>query len=121
MEIAKPEFKARMTVQLAVAGAFHTDFMAPAVENLSAVLDEVEVKKPRIPVISNVDAKPHSDPAKIKELLKTQVTAPVQWETTMTDMVNADYEKGYELGPGKVVTGVLKRVSKKAKMENIEV
>merc|ERR1719163_714929 len=62
MEIAKPEFKARMAVKLAVAGAFHTDFMAPAVDKLKAVLSEVEVKKPRIPVVSNVDSKPHSDP-----------------------------------------------------------
>ena len=62
MEMAKPEFKARMAVKLAVAGAFHTDFMAPAVGKLEEVLKEVEVKKPRIPVISNVDAKAHSDP-----------------------------------------------------------
>merc|ERR1719199_1998788 len=80
MEIAKPEFKARMTVRLAVAGAFHTDFMAPAVEKLGAVLDEIEIVKPRIPVVSNVDAKPHADPAVIREILTTQVTAPVQWE-----------------------------------------
>jgi len=102
MEIAKPEFKARMAVQLAVAGAFHTDFMAPAVEALSEVLETVEISKPRIPVVSNVDAKAHSDPAVIKEILKMQVTAPVQWETTMTNMVEADFEKGFELGPGKV-------------------
>mmetsp|Transcript_107308 Transcript_107308/g.311776 ORF Transcript_107308/g.311776 Transcript_107308/m.311776 type:complete len:215 (+) Transcript_107308:824-1468(+) len=121
MEIAKPEFKARMAVQLAVAGAFHTDFMAPAVEALGEVLDKVEISKPRIPVVSNVDAKPHSDPAVIKEILKTQVTAPVQWETTMTNMVEADFEKGFELGPGKVVSGVLKRISKTAVMENVEV
>ena len=72
-EIAKPEFKARMTVKLAVAGAFHTDFMKPAVSALEEVLAGVEIKKPRIPVISNVDAKPHSDPATIKKLLATQV------------------------------------------------
>ena len=102
MEIAKPEFKARMAVQLAVAGAFHTDFMAPAVEALREVLETVQISKPRIPVVSNVDAKAHSDPAVIKEILKMQVTAPVQWETTMTNMVEADFEKGFELGPGKV-------------------
>lgn len=72
-EIAKPEFKARMTVKLAVAGAFHTDFMKPAVSALEEVLSGVEIRKPRIPVISNVDAKPHSDPATIKKLLATQV------------------------------------------------
>jgi len=121
MEIAKPEFKARMTVKLAVAGAFHTDFMAPAVPKLAEVLDTIEFSSPRIPVISNVDAKPHSDPAEIKEILKTQVTSPVQWETTMTNMVEGDFEKGFELGPGKVVSGVLKRISKEASMTNVEV
>ena len=120
-EIAKSEFKARMTVKLSVAGAFHTDFMAPAVESLGKVLETVEVKKPRIPVVSNVDAAPHSDPAVIKELLMTQVTAPVQWEKTMAGMISNGYARGYELGPGKVITGILKRTDKSVIMGNIEV
>merc|ERR1719329_707397 len=121
-ELAKPEFKARMAVKLAVAGAFHTDFMAPAVASLEQVLKEVEVVKPRIPVISNVDAKAHSDPAVIKSILTKQVTAPVQWETIMTDLVAAGYDAGYELGPGKVLSGIMKRVDKKAPaITNIEV
>jgi len=121
MEIAKPEFKAKMAVKLAVAGAFHTDFMAPAVEKLAEVLAEVEVSKPRIPVISNVDAKPHSDPAVIKDILTKQVTAPVQWETIMKDMTANGFEQGYELGPGKVLAGIMKRIDKKAPITNIEV
>lgn len=123
VEMAKPEFKARMAVKLAVAGAFHTDFMAPAVDKLAEVLKEVEVKKPRIPVISNVDAKPHSDPAVIKEILQKQVTAPVQWETIMKDILaTGAFEAGYELGPGKVLSGIMKRVDKKAPaVTNIEV
>merc|ERR1719460_2651509 len=121
MEIAKPEFKARMAVKLAVAGAFHTDFMAPAVDKLEEVLKEVDVVKPRIPVISNVDAKAHSDPAVIKEILTKQVTAPVQWETIMKDLVASGYESGYELGPGKVLSGIMKRVDKKQVVTNIEV
>lgn len=64
-EIAKPDFGARMTVRLAVAGAFHTNFMASAVEPLEKILETVEVKAPRIPVISNVDAKAHSDPGNV--------------------------------------------------------
>merc|ERR1719298_191534 len=112
-EIAKPEFKARMAVKLAVAGAFHTDFMAPAVTKLEEVLASVEVQKPRIPVISNVDAKAHSDPAVIKEILTKQVTAPVQWETIMGDLVAKGFDAAYELGPGKVLAGIMKRVDKK--------
>ncbi|CAB9526441.1 Probable malonyl-CoA-acyl carrier protein transacylase, mitochondrial [Seminavis robusta] len=120
-ELAKPEFKARMTVKLAVAGAFHTDFMAPAVSSLEDVLADVEIKKPRIPVISNVDAKPHSDPDAIKKLLATQVTSPVLWENTMDLMLGKDFEQAYELGPGKVTAGILKRFSKTAPCTNIEV
>lgn len=120
-ELAKPEFKARMTVKLAVAGAFHTEFMAPAVSALEEVLDGVEVKKPRIPVISNVDAKPHSDPDTIKKILATQVTNPVKWENTMDLVLGSGFEKAYELGPGKVTAGILKRFSKTAPCVNVEV
>ena len=120
-EIAKPEFKARMTVKLAVAGAFHTDFMAPAVPALEKVLEDIEFKKPRIPVISNVDAKPHSDPATIKKLLATQVTSPVLWENTMDSVLAKDFERAVELGPGKVTAGILKRFSKSAECTNVEV
>jgi len=120
-EIAKPEYKARMTVKLAVAGAFHTDFMAPAVCSLEDVLDTIEIKKPRIPVISNVDAKPHSDPDTIKKLLATQVTSPVLWENTMDSILGSDFERAVELGPGKVTAGILKRFSKTAECANVEV
>jgi len=120
-ELAKPEFKARMTVKLAVAGAFHTEFMKPAVASLEEVLAEVEIKKPRIPVISNVDAKAHSDPDTIKKLLATQVTSPVLWENTMDLMLASGFEQAYELGPGKVTAGILKRFDKSAACENIEV
>mmetsp|Transcript_10980 Transcript_10980/g.15265 ORF Transcript_10980/g.15265 Transcript_10980/m.15265 type:complete len:432 (+) Transcript_10980:1-1296(+) len=120
MEIAKPDFKARMAVKLAVAGAFHTEFMQPAVDRLKAVLETVEVKEPRIPVVSNVDAKAHKDPAVIKEILTQQVTNPVLWENTMSGMLESDFEQAYEIGPGKVLAGILKRFKKDAAMENIE-
>jgi [acyl-carrier-protein] S-malonyltransferase len=120
-EIAKPDFKARMTVKLAVAGAFHTDFMAPAVESLKKVLESIDIKKPRIPVISNVDAKPHSDPATIKELLAKQVTSPVLWEDSVASVLAHGFERATELGPGKVTAGVLKRIDKSAECSNVEV
>uniref|UniRef100_A0A6S9ET31 Malonyl-CoA:ACP transacylase (MAT) domain-containing protein n=3 Tax=Ditylum brightwellii TaxID=49249 RepID=A0A6S9ET31_9STRA len=120
-EIAKPDFKARMTVKLAVAGAFHTDFMAPAVSALEEVLAGIEIKKPRIPVISNVDASPHSDPETIKKLLATQVTSPVLWENTMQSILSKGFERAVELGPGKVTAGILKRTDKKAECKNVEV
>jgi [acyl-carrier-protein] S-malonyltransferase len=120
-EIAKPDFKARMTVRLAVAGAFHTDFMKPAVASLEEVLKGVEISKPRIPVISNVDAKPHSDPAVIKKLLANQVTSPVLWENSVDKVLSSGFERAVELGPGKVTAGILKRTDKKAECTNVEV
>lgn len=122
-DMAKPDFGARMTVKLAVAGAFHTDFMAPAVKKLEAVLQEVDVKEPKIPVISNVDGKSHGDAGSIRKTLMTQVTAPVLWETQMGQMVAGDFGEAYELGPGKVCAGILKRIDKKAakNITNVEV
>lgn len=120
-EIAKPEYKARMVVKLAVAGAFHTDFMAPAVESLEKVLADIEIKKPRIPVISNVDAKTHSDPDTIKKLLANQVTSPVLWENSLELILGNGFERAVELGPGKVTAGILKRVNRAAECENVEV
>jgi len=120
-EIAKPDFKARMTVKLAVAGAFHTDFMAPAVAALEAVLADTTISVPRIPVVSNVDAAPHSDPATIKSLLAKQVTSPVLWEDSVAALLAAGYETGYELGPGKVIAGIFKRIDKTAVVEPVTV
>lgn len=95
--------------------------MNPAVERLEKVLDGVEIREPRIPVVSNVDAVAHSDPAVIKKLLLAQVTSPVQWEKTMRGMLDNGFERGVEIGPGKVIAGILKRVDKKAAITNIEV
>ncbi|QDZ21256.1 malonyl-CoA:Acyl carrier protein transacylase [Chloropicon primus] len=118
---AKPEFKARMTVRLAVAGAFHTKYMDSAVEKLQEVLSQTEIKAPRIPVYSNVDAKAHSDPEVIKSILAMQVTSPVQWETTLGGLLESGLETSYELGPGKVVAGIMKRIDKKHKVTNVTV
>lgn len=112
-------FKARMTVRLAVAGAFHTRFMGPAVETLEAALAATEIKTPRIPVISNVDGQPHSDPAIIKQILAKQVTSPVLWENTLTTLLEKGLQNSYELGPGKVIAGIIKRINKGAEIENI--
>ena len=118
-EIA-PTMGARMAVPLAVAGAFHTEFMLPAVPRLEKVLSEVTINTPRIPVVSNVDAKPHTDPSSIRKMLAKQVTNPVQWETIITAMVkDTTFEKAYEIGPGTVCRGIVKRFGKKLEVVNI--
>ena len=121
MEIAKPDFGARMTIKLAVAGAFHTDLMAPAVGALEAALEAADISAPRIPVISNVNALPHTDPAAIKAQLAKQVTAPVLWEKSFLSAIASGYELGYELGPGKVIAGIAKRIDKTAVVEAVSV
>jgi len=101
---------ARDAVLLNVAGAFHTDLMKPAVVHLKRALDNAAIVSPRIPVISNVSATPHSDPESIRMALLKQVTSPVQWEKTMKKMLRAvDFEKCYEIGPGNVCKGIVKR------------
>ncbi|WZZ54752.1 hypothetical protein YC2023_054859 [Brassica napus] len=119
VEAKAKSFKARMTVRLAVAGAFHTSFMEPAVSRLEAALAATEIRSPRIPVISNVDAQPHADPDTIKKILARQVTSPVQWETTVKTLLAKGLKSSYELGPGKVIAGIFKRVDKSASVENI--
>lgn len=118
-EIA-PTMGARMALPLAVAGAFHTLFMEPAVARLKQVLSEVDFKTPRIPVISNVDAKPHYEAADIRNILAKQVTEPVQWETIISTMVtNPEFTKAYEIGPGTVCRGIVKRFGKKLEVVNV--
>ncbi|KAK4274863.1 hypothetical protein QN277_018030 [Acacia crassicarpa] len=119
VEAKAKSFKARMTVRLAVAGAFHTGFMEPAVSRLEAALAATEIRTPRIPVISNVDAQPHADPDTIRKILARQVTSPVQWETTVKTLLTKGLKKSYELGPGKVIAGIVKRMDKGAEIENL--
>ena len=111
---------AMKVIPLAVAGAFHTPLMQPAVERLRAALADVPLQQPRIPVISNVDARPHDDPDEIRELLIQQVCSQVRWEDSMRYLLD---EQGitqfYEIGPGRVLCGLLKRIARKVPCENI--
>lgn len=100
-------------IPLAVAGAFHTNIMKPADEALADVLREVEIRTPEIPVISNVDAQTHSDPEEIRQLLIRQVINPVRWEDSVNLMLAEGCTDFYEVGPGKVLKGLLKRISRK--------
>lgn len=100
-------------VPLAVAGAFHTNIMKPADDRLAEALANVELQAPRIPVVSNVDVAAHTDSAELKDILVRQVVSPVRWEDTMRSFVDSGVEQFYEIGPGRVLTGLLKRVNRK--------
>jgi [acyl-carrier-protein] S-malonyltransferase len=106
-------------VRLAVAGAFHTEIMKPADEKLAAALKDVPIQVPRIPVWSNVDAQPHADPEEIRRLLVRQVLQPVLWEQSMRNLLDAGFDKFYEIGPGRVLAGLLKRVQRKVECQNV--
>ena len=100
-------------IPLAVAGAFHTNIMRPADEALAEVLAQIEIRSPEIPVVSNVDAQTHSDPEEIRQLLIRQVINPVRWEDSINLMLSEGCTDFYEVGPGKVLKGLLKRISRK--------
>ena len=120
VEKLAPDAGAMKAIRLAVAGAFHTDIMKPADQTLAAALEKTTLHPARIPVWSNVDAKPHTDPAEIRALLVRQVLQPVQWETIMRGLLALGVEKFYELGPQRVLAGLLKRVDRKMECVNIQ-
>jgi len=119
VERLAPALGAMKTIRLAVAGAFHTSIMKPADQVLGAALKNVVLGSPRLPVWSNVDAQPHSDPAEIRGLLVRQVVQPVLWEQTMRNLLGQGVERFYEIGPGRVLAGLLKRVDRKVECRNI--
>ncbi len=111
---------AMKVVPLAVAGAFHTPIMESSVQRLVAALSAATLSKPRIPVISNVDAAPHDDPEEIRQLLVRQIVSPVHWEQSMTRLLDEGFDLFYEIGPGRVLRGLLRRIHRKIRCENVE-
>jgi [acyl-carrier-protein] S-malonyltransferase len=106
-------------VSLAVAGAFHTEIMRPADERLAEALAGVTLQKPSIPVFSNVDAQPHEDPDEIRDILVRQVVSPVLWEEAVRNMLASGAGPFYEIGPGKVLRGLLKRLDRKSECQSV--
>lgn len=109
---------AMKAVRLAVAGAFHTSLMQPAVGRLTEALARAEFRPTRVPVVSNVDAAAHSDPDEIRGLLARQIISPVLWEQTLRNLLAAGHDAFIEIGAGKVLAGTLKRVERKAACES---
>ena len=110
---------AMKVIPLAVAGAFHTSLMQPALDRLADTLQSIEIREPRIPVISNVDTQAHSDPEEIREILVKQVINPVQWEASCQKMMQLGVDEFYEIGPGKVLRGLLRRMNRKIACTNV--
>jgi [acyl-carrier-protein] S-malonyltransferase len=119
IEIAKAR-GFRKAMILPVSAPFHCSLMMPAAERLAKVLDEVEFAPLRKPVITNVEAKPNSDRERIRALLVKQVCAPVLWDGSVKMMTELGVNRFIEVGPGKVLSGLIKRIVKDVEIANIE-
>ena len=103
---------ARRALLLPVGGAFHSPLMEPAREELAAAIEATNIVAPRCPVYQNVSAQGESDPATIKNNLVAQLTAPVRWTQTMHAMIADGATSVLEVGPGKVLQGLFKKVDR---------
>lgn len=110
----------RKAMLLPVSAPFHCSLMQPAAEKLALTLDRLNVHGLAMPVITNVEAKPNIDVGRVKELLVAQVCAPVCWEQSILAMVQLGVERFIEVGPGKVLSGLVKRISKGVPTASIE-
>jgi len=110
---------AAKVVRLEVAGAFHTAMMAPADEQLAGELAKVELRPPRCDVVANVTAEYHTDADSIRENLKQQVVSSVLWEQGVRRLLADGIDRFYEVGPGRVLTGLLKRIDRNAPCQKI--
>jgi len=111
------EYGAVKAVPLAVAGAFHTDMMAPAAEKLRQALEQCQITEPAdIKTIANIDAQYYDSADKIRESLTKQLTTPLLWQKCMERLIADGVESFYEIGPGRVLTGLMRRINRKIKV-----
>ncbi|MCX4312070.1 MAG: ACP S-malonyltransferase [Muribaculaceae bacterium] len=103
---------AKRAMKLPVGGGFHSPCMEPARAELAEAIERTNFTTPSCPVYQNVDALPHTDPAEIKGLLISQLTAPVRWTQTVKNMVADGATEFVELGPGKVLQGLVSKISR---------
>ncbi len=112
---------AKRALKLSVGGAFHSPLMEPARIDLEKAIDAAEIVKPRCPVYQNVTARPSVDPAVIRENIKAQLTAPVKWTQTVKNMLADGAVSFYEVGPGTVLQGLIKKVDRNISAESVKV
>jgi len=119
MEMAE-QHGATGTVALNVAGAFHCDLMAPAAEELRGALEAVDFRMPSGPaqssVVANVDARPYVSAGEVRPKLLAQLTAPVRWQQSIEFLISQGVETFYEIGPNRVLAGLLRRIDRKKKV-----
>lgn len=119
IEIAKAR-GFRKAMLLPVSAPFHCSLMIPAGEKLAETLATVSLSDFAAPVVTNVEALPNSDSGRVKDLLVRQVSSPVRWESSILCMVDSGVSSFIEIGPGKVLSGLVKRIHKDSTIQNIE-
>lgn len=111
---------AKRALKLKVGGAFHSPCMEPARAELAEAIERTEIHQPVCPVYQNVDALPHTDPAEIKDNLVAQLTAPVRWTQTVKNMVADGANEFVELGPGKVLQGLVSKIEREVAVSGMQ-
>ncbi len=111
---------AKRAMLLPVSAPFHCSLMQPAGDRLASVLEALTIGPLSAPVVSNVEASPNSDSTRVKDLLVRQVSAPVRWDESIEAMVESGVTRFVEIGPGKVLSGLVKRIAKGATVQNVE-
>jgi [acyl-carrier-protein] S-malonyltransferase len=119
MELARQR-GAKRALSLPVSAPFHCALMVPAGERLQVVLEGIEVSPLTTPVVSNVEATPNALAERVRDLLVAQVSAPVRWDESVLNMTSQGIERFVEIGPGKVLGGLIKRIAKGQVVQNIE-
>jgi [acyl-carrier-protein] S-malonyltransferase len=119
MELARQQ-GAKLVKELVVSGAFHSPLMADAKEGLKRALDETPIRDASVPVYANVTAEPATTKAEIRDMLYRQMTSPVQWERTMKNMARDGATTFIEVGPGKVLQGLVKRTNPSAEIKGYD-
>ena len=117
---AAKEAGAKRAVPLAVSAPFHCDLMAPAAERLAPVLEGVAITAPRLPVVANVDAAVHGDGPAVARRLVQQVRSPVLWQGCVRKLIELGGRRFVEIGPGKVLTGLMRRIDRELPAANVE-
>lgn len=118
-ELAK-ERGAKMVIPLKVSAAFHSKLMAPASDRLEQEIRRTTFLEPQVPVVCNVTAQPTGDAQEAKQRLVEQLCSPVLWTKSMHRLIDDGVEAFYEIGPGKVMAGLMRRIDRSKKVVNIE-
>jgi len=118
-EALAESFGASGAVALKVAGAFHSPLMAPAAEAFAQELDRTDFAPPRRSVVANIDAAEYASGRDIKEKLLAQLTSPVRWQQSMEYLIANGVDRFFEIGPGRVLAGLMRRINRQAKVVTV--